>query len=188
MTRFAAMADVVPTQTPARRLAPATRAALPVLEVELTSRSLDKVGIGDLLLLAPHHPRPFERRDVVRRARAGQGQLLGCEKAVFAAAGQVGQQVVAPDRRAPRFDLVAWDQGAVETLTKADQLAIWDRRFLAASYAQLGKASEASRQVDTVLAIDPGFSLETFADTIQFRREEDKRLYLEGLEKAGFPK
>jgi adenylate cyclase len=79
-------------------------------------------------------------------------------------------------------------QGAVETLTKADQLAIWDRRFLAASYAQLGKASEASRQVDTVLAIDPGFSLETFADTIQFRREEDKRLYLEGLEKAGFPK
>ncbi len=78
-------------------------------------------------------------------------------------------------------------EGAVSTLTKVNEMAVWDFRFIAASYAQLGRLDEAKIYVDKVLSDDPGFSLDKFRNSVQFRLESDKEHFLEGLVKAGFP-
>jgi TolB-like protein/class 3 adenylate cyclase len=78
-------------------------------------------------------------------------------------------------------------EGALATLNKADQLAIWDRRYLAASYAQLGRQEEAQKQVRTVLDKDPKFSIGKFESKISLRRKSDKTHFIEGLKEAGFP-
>lgn len=77
--------------------------------------------------------------------------------------------------------------GAIASLNKADQLAVWDRRFLAASYAQLGRQDEAKVQVEAVLESDPKFSISKFKSKLRYRRDDDKAHFLEGLKKAGFP-
>ncbi len=77
--------------------------------------------------------------------------------------------------------------GAVTTLNRIAKLAIWDRRYLAASHAQLGDAAEAKAQVDAVLAKNPDFTLAKYAPTIKFRRPADSEHLIDGLRKAGFP-
>ena len=78
-------------------------------------------------------------------------------------------------------------QGTVDVLTKVGQLAIWDQRYLAAAYAQLGNKTDAQKFVDMVLESSPGFNVMEFGSTMKFKDKKDKDLFIEGLIKAGFP-
>jgi adenylate cyclase len=78
-------------------------------------------------------------------------------------------------------------QGAIATLNKVGRLHIWDHRYLAASYAQLGQLNKATQHVQSAIENDPGFSLATYKTKVQFRLDADKDHFLDGLKKAGFP-
>jgi tetratricopeptide (TPR) repeat protein len=78
-------------------------------------------------------------------------------------------------------------KGAIATLTKVGKLAVWDRHYLAASYAQLGRDSDAQSQVDAIVKADPKFSLAKLMPKLHFRLEADKSHFLDGLKKVGFP-
>jgi len=61
------------------------------------------------------------------------------------------------------------------------------RKWLAATYAQLGRESDAKWEVEETLMIMPDFSLAREAETIPIRRPEDLQNYIGGLRQAGFP-
>ena len=79
-------------------------------------------------------------------------------------------------------------EAAITNLNKLGKLAIWDRRVLAASNAQLGRQVEAKKQVTAILKKNPKFSLTTFKSKLNYRRDTDKNHFLDGLKKAGLPK
>lgn len=78
-------------------------------------------------------------------------------------------------------------EAAITSLDKLGKLAIWDRRILAASNAQLERNVEAEKQVTAILEINPSFSLTTFKSKLNYRRDTDKNHFLDGLKKAGLP-
>lgn len=78
-------------------------------------------------------------------------------------------------------------EGTIETLTRVGNPAIWDHRYLAAAYGQLGREAEATKQRVIALEANPEFSIGEFEATLKFRNKQDKDLFLEGLLKAGFP-
>ncbi len=59
------------------------------------------------------------------------------------------------------------------------------RRLLAASYAQLGRASEAQDQASMVLRAHPNFSINRWASVQPDKFEDDLEHFVEGLKKAG---
>mgnify|MGYP001825502002 FL=1 len=61
------------------------------------------------------------------------------------------------------------------------------RKWLAATYAQMGRREDARWEVEETLMIMPDFSISREEETIPIRRPEDRTRYLEGLRKAGFP-
>lgn len=61
------------------------------------------------------------------------------------------------------------------------------RKWLAATYAQLGREADANWEVEETLMIMPDFSLAREAETIPIRRPEDLQNYIGGLRQAGFP-
>jgi DNA-binding SARP family transcriptional activator len=56
---------------------------------------------------------------------------------------------------------------------------------LIASLGHLGRRDEASPYVDKLLSLEPRFSVEFHGRTYPFKREEDRRRYVEGLRLAG---
>ena len=89
-----------------------------------------------------------------------------------------GGQVYYPARR---YDAVI---EAVERMTEppADPLL-----FLAASYAQLGRLTEARATVKRVLAVDPNATVAKFTAEQPYKNPEDLEHYRDGLRKAGLP-
>jgi adenylate cyclase len=61
-------------------------------------------------------------------------------------------------------------------------------RFLAASLAATGQTAEANRVAGMLLQINPGFSVERFAETHAFRDPARRRQFAEHLIQAGLPK
>ena len=64
----------------------------------------------------------------------------------------------------------------------------WDSLlFLAASYAQLGRLTEAQATVKRVLAIDPQATVVKWAAQQPYKNPDDLEHYEDGLRKAGLP-
>ena len=59
--------------------------------------------------------------------------------------------------------------------------------FLAASYAQLGRLTEAQATVKRVLALDPKATVAKFAAQQPYKNPDDLEHYKDGLRKAGLP-
>jgi tetratricopeptide (TPR) repeat protein len=59
--------------------------------------------------------------------------------------------------------------------------------FLAASYAQLGRLTEAQATVERVLALDPEATVAKFAAQQPYKNPDDLEHYKDGLRKAGLP-
>lgn len=76
---------------------------------------------------------------------------------------------------------------AISVLNRTKSLAIWDHLILAASHAQLGENEKARQHASEVLEINPGFSIARITPRIEYRRQEDRQHYLDGLRKAGLP-
>jgi adenylate cyclase len=58
---------------------------------------------------------------------------------------------------------------------------------LAASYSLLNRTEEAHKAVEEVLRINPDFSLEYYAKTLPYKRQETADKFVEALRKAGLP-
>jgi adenylate cyclase len=61
------------------------------------------------------------------------------------------------------------------------------RRYLAATYAQLGQLEKATEEAAEALRIDPWFTIEQAIFTKVCKRPEDGERFKDGLRKAGFP-
>jgi len=59
--------------------------------------------------------------------------------------------------------------------------------FLAACYISLGRNREASEAVAEVLRIDPAFSIESYAQILPYKNQEDINREIRALQKAGLP-
>ncbi len=78
-------------------------------------------------------------------------------------------------------------EDAVAALSKMSSQNPDSRIYLAASYAQLGRESEAGTMVTQILEANPEFSIERWAEKQPYKNQEDRDHYLEGLRKAGLP-
>jgi TolB-like protein len=58
---------------------------------------------------------------------------------------------------------------------------------LIASLGHLGRRDEAKPYVDRLLTLEPGFTVQHFGKVYPFKREQDRRRYMEGLRLAGVP-
>jgi tetratricopeptide (TPR) repeat protein len=58
---------------------------------------------------------------------------------------------------------------------------------LIASLGHLGRRAEAKPYVDRLLTLEPKFTVEHFGKVYPFKREQDRRRYMEGLRLAGVP-
>ena len=78
---------------------------------------------------------------------------------------------------------------AVDALVRKGKLVISDHRFLAASYAQLGRIDKAQVHVKEMLKIDPQLTLSKIRTDLQrlLKSETDIEHYIDGLRKAGLP-
>jgi adenylate cyclase len=76
---------------------------------------------------------------------------------------------------------------AVTALRRGGPLGDVRQRWLAASYAQLGRAAEAKAAAAEYLKRTPDFSIASHLEMNPFRRAEDREHYAEGLRKAGLP-
>jgi adenylate cyclase len=66
-----------------------------------------------------------------------------------------------------------------------DQLGVY--LTLAASYTDLNRTEEARKAVEEILRVNPGFSLEYYANTIPLKNHEKLDKYINALRKAGLP-
>ena len=80
------------------------------------------------------------------------------------------------------------DDKALAVLKMVDPLTIVDHVVFAGSYAQLGRADEARRHAEEILAINPSFSTSAYLATVSYRRDVDRDRVADGLRKAGLPK
>ena len=66
-----------------------------------------------------------------------------------------------------------------------DQLAVY--LTLTTSYSLLNRTEEARKAAEEVLRIDPDFSLEYYANTMPYKRQETADKFIDALRKAGLP-
>jgi adenylate cyclase len=102
-----------------------------------------------------------------------------------------------PIPRSNYYDFLAWAyfnigqyEKAIEVCEKAisgnpDYMPVYLQ--LAASYSSLYRPEEARKAVEEVLRINPGFSLEYYANTLPFKNQEKLDRYINALRKAGLP-
>ena len=76
-------------------------------------------------------------------------------------------------------------QEAITALRKSEPPSAMVYRWLAASYAQLGREAEASAAAAEHLKRTPDFSLPKHLETMPFRHAEHRDHYVDGLRKAG---
>jgi adenylate cyclase len=60
-------------------------------------------------------------------------------------------------------------------------------RWLAATYAQLGRVVEAGREATEILRISPNFSIQGTKGVVPFKDQKDAEHLFDGLRKAGLP-
>ena len=102
-----------------------------------------------------------------------------------------------PIPRSNYYDFLAWAyfnigqyEKAIEVCEKAisgnpDYMPVYLQ--LAASYSSLYRPEEARKAIEEVLRINPGFSLEYYANTLPFKNQEKLDRYINALRKAGLP-
>jgi adenylate cyclase len=76
---------------------------------------------------------------------------------------------------------------AIATVTRMSQPSV-GRRLHAAALAHLGRTDAAREMAQMILAEDPSFSIDHWAQVVPDRRPEDLELFVSGLEKAGLPR
>ena len=76
---------------------------------------------------------------------------------------------------------------AVTALRRGRPLGAMAYRWLAASYAQLGRDLEAKAAAEEYLKRTPDFSLARHLEMLHFQQADDRDHYTEGLRKAGLP-
>ena len=76
---------------------------------------------------------------------------------------------------------------AITALRKGRPLGAMASRWLAASYAQLGREQEAQAAAAEYLKQTPNFSLDRHLRMLHFQHAEDRDHYAEGLRRAGLP-
>jgi adenylate cyclase len=73
----------------------------------------------------------------------------------------------------------------VQAFKRVPNPGYWSRSRLAACFGQLGRATEAEKQVKAILALKPDFTIaEFFRRDVLLERGEDRDLLREGLIKA----
>jgi tetratricopeptide (TPR) repeat protein len=77
--------------------------------------------------------------------------------------------------------------GAVETIRKMEPIGV-NRRWLAASLAQLGRMEEARAEAEKFLKDNPSFSISDWASREPYLHEKDRQHAMEGFLKAGLPR
>lgn len=75
----------------------------------------------------------------------------------------------------------AFEEG-LETNPSSERLRVW----LAAAYALSGRQADARWEVEQVITLNPGFSLERIRQAFPFRDPADLERFLDGLRLAGF--
>ena len=75
-------------------------------------------------------------------------------------------------------------EDAIQAISKMHNPAE-GQRLLAASFAQLGKMTEAKRHAKQVLLVQPDFSIDRWADILPDKNPDDIEHFIEGLKKAG---
>jgi tetratricopeptide (TPR) repeat protein len=63
--------------------------------------------------------------------------------------------------------------------------SLFARLFLAAAYSRAGRDEEARIEAAEVLRINPQFSLEKFAKSVTYKKQEDVERTVSALRKAG---
>ena len=58
---------------------------------------------------------------------------------------------------------------------------------LVAALGHLGRREEAKPYVDKLLRLEPGFTVEKFAEVYPIKKAADRKRYMEGLREAGIP-
>jgi adenylate cyclase len=76
---------------------------------------------------------------------------------------------------------------AATALRRGRPLGAMAYRWLAASYAQLGRELDAKAAAEEYLKRTPDFSLASHLEMLHFQRAEDREHYADGLRKAGLP-
>jgi adenylate cyclase len=76
---------------------------------------------------------------------------------------------------------------AIQTFARMNPLFHWDRAYLAAAYAYLGRDQEARAEIAEVLRLKPDYSIAMVAKNAKFKNEEDVEHLLTGLRMAGLP-
>jgi adenylate cyclase len=76
---------------------------------------------------------------------------------------------------------------AITALRRGRPLGPMAYRWLAASYAQLGRETDAEAVAEEYLKLTPDFSLARHLEMLQFQHAEDREHYVDGLRKAGLP-
>jgi hypothetical protein len=71
--------------------------------------------------------------------------------------------------------------------TKASPDFVNGYKPLIAALGHLGRRDEAKPYVEKLLTLEPKFTVEHFGKVYPFKREQDRRRYMEGLRLAGVP-
>lgn len=88
------------------------------------------------------------------------------------------------------YRLAGQYEKAVPRFKKAIQLQpndMFSHLHLALCYVELGQKGEAHTEAAEVLRINPKFSMENYAKHTAFKDEASKRLFIDGMRKAGLP-
>ena len=75
----------------------------------------------------------------------------------------------------------------IATTKRMNHLFWWDRAYVAASYANLGKLEEARAEASEVLRLQPNFTASLLMRAEPFKDRRDAEPLLQGLRKAGLP-
>ena len=76
---------------------------------------------------------------------------------------------------------------AIQTFARMNPLFHWDRAYLAAACAYLGRDQEARAEIAEVLRLKPGYPIAMVAEDAIFKNGEDVEHLLTGLRMAGLP-
>ena len=67
------------------------------------------------------------------------------------------------------------------------QLRVGTDKPLIASLGHLGRRDEAKPYVAKLLSLEPNFTVERFGEVYPFKKEGDRKRYMQGLHLAGVP-
>ena len=149
-----------------------------------------------------NHDKALEHNARAIELNPNDGDLLASRASLLAYSGQLDEARTFVDealRRNPHHPdwygstsarihyLKGNYEQALAVLNRIESPVSWDHQIMAASYAQLGNDEKAKSHAQSILAINPEFSLTRFIEISPYRREADRLHILDGLSKAGLP-